>query len=85
MKKRAFFTDLKTLRERAKKHMEQGALTAGYQGDRETIVSLLNEALATEIVCVLRYKNHYFLASGIHKDAVANGCNMPVKSNLMLI
>jgi bacterioferritin len=70
--KRAFFTDLKTIRERARKHMEQGALTAGYQGDCETILSLLNEALATEIVCILRYKNHYFLASGIHKDAVAN-------------
>jgi bacterioferritin len=67
-----FLTDIKTLRERARKHIENGAVTEGYKGDRETSVKLLNEALATEIVCVLRYKRHYFMASGIHSEAVAS-------------
>jgi bacterioferritin len=66
-----FLTDIKTLRERARKHIENGAITEGYTGDRETAVKLLNEALATEIICVLRYKRHYFMASGIHAEAVA--------------
>jgi bacterioferritin len=66
-----FLTDIKTLRERARKHIENGAVTEGYKGDRETAVKLLNEALATEIVCVLRYKRHYFMATGIHSEAVA--------------
>jgi bacterioferritin len=66
-----FLTDIKTLRERARKHIENGAVTEGYSADRETVVKLLNEALATEIVCVLRYKRHYFMASGIHAEGVA--------------
>jgi bacterioferritin len=66
-----FLTDVKTLRERARQHMENGAVTQGYSADRETVVKLLNEALATEIVCVLRYKRHYFMASGIHAEGVA--------------
>lgn len=66
-----FLTDIKTLRERARKHMEQGAVTEGYRADRETVIKILNEALATEIVCVLRYRRHYFMASGIHAEAVA--------------
>jgi bacterioferritin len=66
-----FLTDIKTLRERARKHIENGAVTEGYKGNVETAVKLLNEALATEIVCVLRYKRHYFMASGIHSEAVA--------------
>jgi bacterioferritin len=66
-----FLTDVKTLRERARQHIEQGAVTPGYKADRDTVVKLLNEALATEIVCVLRYKRHYFMASGIHAQAVA--------------
>jgi bacterioferritin len=66
-----FLTDIKTLRERARQHIEQGAVTEGYKADRETVVKLLNEALATEIVCVLRYKRHYFMASGIHAEGVA--------------
>jgi len=66
-----FVTDIKTLRERARKHIENGAVTEGYQADRETVLKLLNEALATEIVCVLRYKLHYFMAQGIHSSAVA--------------
>ncbi len=66
-----FLTDIKTLRERARRHMEQGAVTEGYRADRETVIKVLNEALATEIVCVLRYRRHYFMASGIHAEAVA--------------
>jgi bacterioferritin len=66
-----FLTDIKTLRERARQHIEKGAVTAGYRGDRETVIKLLNESLATEIVCVLRYKRHYFMASGIHAQSVA--------------
>jgi bacterioferritin len=67
-----FLSDIKTLRDRARKHIENGAVTEGYRGDRETILRLLNEALATEIVCVLRYKRHYFMAKGIHAEAVAS-------------
>jgi bacterioferritin len=66
-----FLTDIKTLRERARKHIEQGAVTEGYSADRETVNKILNEALATEIVCVLRYKRHYFMATGIHAEGVA--------------
>jgi len=66
-----FLSDIKTLRARARLHIENGAVTEGYRGDKETVVRLLNEALATEIVCVLRYKRHYFMAQGIHSQAVA--------------
>src|ERR1044072_7645121 len=66
-----FFTNIKTLRERARKHIEQGAITEGYSADRETVIKLLNEALATEIVCTLRYRRHYFMASGINAESVA--------------
>jgi len=66
-----FLTDVKTLRERARKHIEQGAITEGYAADRDTVVKLLNEALATEIICVLRYKRHYFMATGINAESVA--------------
>jgi len=66
-----FLTDIKTFRERARRHIEKGAVTEGYSADRETVIKLLNEALATEIVCVLRYKRHYFMASGIHAEGVA--------------
>jgi len=68
---KAFITDVKTIRERARQHIENGAVTEGYKADRETVIRLLNEALATEIVCVLRYKRHYFMAQGIHAQAVA--------------
>ncbi len=64
-------TDVKTLRERARKHAENGAVTEGYQADREKILRLLNESLATELVCVLRYKRHYFMASGIKASVAA--------------
>jgi len=69
--KQPFLTDIKTLRERARQHIQNGAVTEGYTADRETAVKLLNEALATEIVCVLRYKRHHYMASGIHAESVA--------------
>ena len=71
MADKPFLTDIKTLRERARKHIENGAVTEGYSADRETVVKLLNEALATELVCVLRYKRHYFMATGINAEGVA--------------
>ena len=71
MADKPFLTDIKTLRERARQHIERGAVTEGYSADRETVIKVLNESLATEIVCVLRYKRHYFMASGIHADSVA--------------
>ena len=64
-------SDVATLRARARQHVEQGAVTAGYAAERETVITLLNEALATELVCVLRYKRHYFMAAGIHAAPVA--------------
>ena len=71
MPDKPFLTDIKTLRERARRHIDQGAVTEGYRADRETVVKLLNEALATEIICVLRYKRHYFMATGINAESVA--------------
>ena len=71
MADKPFLTDIKTLRDRARQHIENGAVTEGYSADRETVVKLLNEALATEIVCVLRYRRHYFMAAGINAESVA--------------
>jgi bacterioferritin len=71
MADKPFLTDIKTLRDRARKHIENGAVTEGYSADRETVIKLLNEALATEIVCVLRYRRHYFMATGINAESVA--------------
>ena len=65
-----FISDIKTLRERVRAHIDEGAVTPNYGADRERVIKLLNEALATEIVCVLRYKRHYFMAQGIASDAV---------------
>jgi bacterioferritin len=65
-----FVSDIQELRRRARQHMEKGAVTEGYKADRDTVVKILNEALATEIVCVLRYKFHYYMASGIDSQAV---------------
>jgi len=67
-----FVSDIQALRDRARQHIENGAVTETYAADLETVVRLLNEALATEIVCVLRYKRHYYMASGIHAQAVAD-------------
>jgi bacterioferritin len=68
---KSFLTDVKTLRQRARKHIEEGAVTAGYAADRDTVLKLLNDALATEIVCVLRYRRHHFMARGIHAQSIA--------------
>ena len=66
-----FVSDVQELRRRAREHMEQGAVTSAYRADRETVIRILNEVLATELVCVLRYKRHYYMATGIHAQAVA--------------
>lgn len=66
----AFVADIGAIRARARKHIEDGAITASYAADREAVIALLNDALATEIVCVLRYKRHYFMASGLMADAI---------------
>ena len=66
-----FLSDIKELRKRARDHMENGAVTSAYKADRKTVIRILNEVLATEIVCVLRYKRHYYMATGIHAQAVA--------------
>ncbi len=64
-------TDIATLRQRARQHIEEGAVTDGYAANREAVIQMLNGALATELVCVLRYKRHYFMAAGIHSEPVA--------------
>jgi len=66
-----FVSDVAEIRRRARKHIEQGAVTAGYQADRPTVLRLLNEALATEIVCVLRYKRHFYMATGLDAEPAA--------------
>jgi bacterioferritin len=71
IKSGSFVTDVQELRRRARAHIEQGAVTEGYRADLETVLRVLNDALATEIVCVLRYKRHYYMAAGIHATAVA--------------
>ena len=67
----SFLSDIQTLRRRAREHIAEGAVTPGYHADRDVVVRLLNEALATEIICTLRYKRHYYMAKGIHAEAVA--------------
>src|SRR3954463_8958894 len=66
-----FLTDVKTLRERARLEMDKGPITEAYGADRPRVIQVLNEALATELVCILRYKRHYFTASGISAEPVA--------------
>lgn len=61
---------MKKIRERARKHMEEGAVTGGYKADRKRVIEVLNEVLATELVCILRYKRHYFMARGINSESV---------------
>lgn len=68
----SFLTDVKTLRERARQHIDEGAVTASYAADRETVLKLLNDALATEIVCTLRYRRHYFMAKGLQAKSIAD-------------
>ncbi|HEV3104578.1 MAG TPA: ferritin-like domain-containing protein [Trinickia sp.] len=66
-----FISDVQAIRQRAREHIAEGAVTAGYKADRETVLKLLNDALATEIVCTLRYRRHHFMAKGIHSKGVA--------------
>ncbi len=66
-----FKADIEEIRRRARQKMEDGAVTASYQADKDKVVEVLNEVLATEIVCTLRYRNHYYMAQGIHSEAVA--------------
>jgi bacterioferritin len=66
-----FMMDVKTMRQKARQGLEDGAVTDTYRADRPTVLRLLNEALATEIVCVLRYKRHYFMARGLNAEPVA--------------
>jgi len=63
--------DIQTIRQRARQDIEAGAMTQGYAANPEAVIRLLNEALATEIVCVLRYRRHYFMAKGILSEPVA--------------
>jgi bacterioferritin len=67
-----FLSDVKELRRRARQHIEQGAVTPDYKADREVVIELLQTALATELVCVARYKRHYFMAQGIDAKAIAD-------------
>ena len=69
--KNSFLSDITEIRRRARQHIEGGAVTDSYKGDRKVVLRVLNEALATEIVCVLRYKRHHYMAKGIHSQAVA--------------
>ena len=68
---RPFLSDIQELRRRAREHMERGAVTNGYKADRDVVIQILNNIVATEIVCVLRYKRHYYMANGIHAQSVA--------------
>lgn len=64
-------TDVQTLRSRARQHIDDGAVTSTYRADRATVLKMLNDALATELVCVLRYRRHYFMAKGLESKSVA--------------
>jgi len=65
-------SDVSTLRKQARAHIDQGAVTAGYAADRSEVLKLLNDALATELVCVLRYRRHHFMARGLHAKSTAD-------------
>ncbi len=72
MNKKSALTDVESLRKQARTHIEQGAVTAGYSADRSEVIKLLNDALATEVVCVLRYRRHHFMARGIVAKSIAD-------------
>ena len=65
-----FLTDIKKLRDNARKNMDKGSVTEGYKADVQQVLKVLNDVLATELVCVLRYKRHYYMAQGISSDSV---------------
>ena len=67
-----FKADIEEIRRRARTKMEEGPVTGAYQADRAKVIEVLNEVLATETVCTLRYKNHYFMAQGIHSQSVSD-------------
>jgi len=71
MSKRSFISSIEEIRKRAREHVENGAVTQGYALDRETVIRALNESLATEIVCTLRYKQHYYQCSGLNAEPIA--------------
>jgi bacterioferritin len=71
MEKNPVLTDVTELRRRARQHIENGAVTEGYRANREAVLELLNGALATEIVCMLRYRRHYFMAQGPSSKGIA--------------
>jgi len=71
MPKTSVLTDVPTLRKRARQNIDDGSVTAGYAADRKAVLKLLNDSLATELVCVLRYRRHHFMARGIHSQSVA--------------
>jgi bacterioferritin len=72
MQEQQFVLDVKTIRDRARRHIENGAMTPGYKAKAPVVLRLLNDALATEIVCTLRYKRHYFMAQGMTSESVKN-------------
>jgi len=67
----AFLSDINELRKRAREHIDQGPVTSNYGADRERVIQILNDALATEMVCVLRYRRHYYMAQGLSSEPVA--------------
>ncbi len=69
--KQPFKTDIEAIQKRAREKMMDGAVTSAYQADREQVIGVLNEVLATEIVCILRYRNHYYCAAGINAEPIA--------------
>lgn len=72
MTRKYLLTDVETLRKQSRQHIGEGAVTVSYGADRETVLKLLNDALATEIVCVLRYRRHHFMAKGIQSKSIAD-------------
>lgn len=72
MPSKPFTTDIGALRKRAREHIDAGAVTVGYSADRNAVIRMLNEALATEIVCTLRYRWHHFMARGIQSTSIAD-------------
>ena len=70
MQEQQFVLDVKTIRDRARRQIENGAMTPGYKAKAPVVLRLLNDALATEIVCTLRYKRHYFMAKGLSSESV---------------
>lgn len=72
MKSKSTLSNVKTLRKNARKHIEQGAITESYAADRVEVIRLLNDSLATEIICVLRYRRHHFMARGLVAKSIAD-------------